>query len=168
MSRDETAAEQEWNAQELALRQERAGAPAGGDPRDAQYRIIARVLLEPPFDTLPDGFAAAVAARAERRPRLGDDVVEVWLPRVLVGVLALAGVGTAAAYGADAWRRAGRSDCAGGRSRCTGAGCRLDRCDWCVRRAVRADRARAAPRDLSRQTRTLQAAACRASSAVLQ
>ncbi len=107
MSRDETGRRREWDAQESALRRERAGAPAGGDPLVAQYRIVAQVLRDPPLDALPDDFAATVAARAEQRMGLGDDVVEVWLPRALVGVLTLAGVGTAVAYGAGTWRLVG-------------------------------------------------------------
>jgi hypothetical protein len=60
--------EREWQAQELALRQERSGrASTGKDLRVLRYRMLARALLQPLDKTLPADFAREVARRVEAR-----------------------------------------------------------------------------------------------------
>ncbi len=62
---DDAAREHEWLAQERALRRERLQLdPAGDDARSRRYRLLARVLREPPGETLPADFAQRVAERA--------------------------------------------------------------------------------------------------------
>jgi negative regulator of sigma E activity len=56
--------DQEWRAQELALRHERQPAAAGHDSRARAYQLIVRALRVPSTDTLPQDFAARVARRA--------------------------------------------------------------------------------------------------------
>ncbi len=94
---DDERAQREWDAQESALRAERAG----GRSRDAgvaEYRLIARALRTPPLDALPSDFAARTAARALREPRTANETVEVWLERGLVALLLLGGVVALLAY----------------------------------------------------------------------
>jgi hypothetical protein len=89
----------EWEAQERALQQERLGLEVDGrEARVGEYRLIARALRDPPLDPIPDDFAARIAARAKRE-RVADDRFEAWLQNGLLGLLAAAGVGTAAAFG---------------------------------------------------------------------
>jgi hypothetical protein len=93
----------EWQAQEQALRDERAGVPLqAGDARRAEYRLISRALRHPPLDPVPYDFARAVAARAARVAD-SDDRLERLLLRVLVGVMVVAGAVIAALYGAAWW-----------------------------------------------------------------
>ena len=77
----------EWEAQERALREERAGAPprrrSSGDT--GIYRLIVRALRNPRLDPLPSDFAAQVAARVEAESGAAD-FVETWLERGLVVV----------------------------------------------------------------------------------
>jgi hypothetical protein len=80
--------QREWDAQERAVRAERANAQAGSDATVAQYRLVARALRTPVLDALPRDFAAQTAARAER---IASEHVEVWLERALVALLLLAG-----------------------------------------------------------------------------
>jgi hypothetical protein len=96
---DDEREQREWDAQESALRAERAGeVRAGSDPAVAQYRLVARALRAPALDAIPHDFAARVAARAEREARIASDHVEVWLERALVALLLLAGIGAVLFY----------------------------------------------------------------------
>lgn len=95
---DDERAQREWDAQESALRAERAGSAAVGDSDVAQYRLIARALRTPELDALPRDFAAQTAARALREARLANESVEIWLGRGLVALLLLAGVAAIRAY----------------------------------------------------------------------
>ncbi len=101
---DEERERREWQAQESALRAERAGARASGDPDVAQYRLIARALRNPPLAPLPSDFAARVAASAERSSRGANESVEMWLERGLVALLLLAGAAALLVYNGD-WLR---------------------------------------------------------------
>ena len=93
----------EWQAQEQALRDERAGAPLqAGDARRGEYRLISRALRHPPLDPVPYDFARTVAARAVRVADV-DDRLERVLLRALVGVMTVAGAVIAAMYGATWW-----------------------------------------------------------------
>jgi hypothetical protein len=88
----ETEREQrEWEAQERALVEERAGARARGDVNVAQYRLIARALRRPQLAPLPSDFAARTAARAMIESRAASERVEVWLERGLIALLLVAG-----------------------------------------------------------------------------
>ena len=60
--------ERESGLQAEAERAERAGLPATGDAAVDRYRLVVRALREPPDAILPAGFAARVAAIAERTP----------------------------------------------------------------------------------------------------
>lgn len=91
--------EAEWQAQERALRDERAGSPLPvGDARRAEYRLVSRALRHPPLDPVPFDFARTVAARVARATD-GDDRLERLLLRVLVGLLAVAGMVIGTVYG---------------------------------------------------------------------
>jgi len=83
--------QREWEAQERALVDERAGARAGGDANVAQYRLIARALRRPQLAPLPSDFAARTAARAAVESRAASERVEVWLERGLIALLLVAG-----------------------------------------------------------------------------
>ena len=88
--RNDQDAALEWSDQERALREERLGlGSAFGEPRVAQYRLLARMLSEPAGDSLPYNFAALVAARADAASENAGDRVEIWVQRVLLAVLAL-------------------------------------------------------------------------------
>jgi hypothetical protein len=87
---DDERERREWNAQEGALRAERAGG-RHGDAGVAEYRLVARVLRAPPLDPLPSDFAARTAARALHEQRLANESVEIWLERGLVALLLVAG-----------------------------------------------------------------------------
>ena len=100
---DEERERREWQAQENALRAERAGARAG-DSDVAQYRLVARALRSPPLAPIPSDFAARVAASAERSARGANESVEMWLERGLVALLLLAGVAALIVYNGD-WLR---------------------------------------------------------------
>jgi len=91
----------EWDAQEGAVRAERAGSAAGGDTGVAQYRVIARALRTPELDAIPRDFAAQAAARAQRDARLASESIEVWLQRGLVALLLLAGAVALRVYGGE-------------------------------------------------------------------
>jgi hypothetical protein len=61
--------EREWQAQESAMRLERLNLdPLREDTRSRRYRLLARVLRQPPEDGLPADFATRVAARAAASP----------------------------------------------------------------------------------------------------
>jgi hypothetical protein len=93
--------QREWQAQESAMRAERAGSAAVGDADVEQYRLIARALRTPRIDVIPADFAAQTAARAVREARLANETVEIWLGRVLVAFLLLAGAVAMRVYGGD-------------------------------------------------------------------
>ena len=92
----------EWQAQESAMRVERAGSAAVGDAGVEQYRLIARALRTPRIDFIPPDFAAQTAARAVREARLANETVEIWLGRVLVAFLLIAGAVAMRVYGGEA------------------------------------------------------------------
>ena len=93
----------EWQAQERALRAERARERAPGDPAMAQYRLIARALRDPPLAPLPSDFAVKTAARVVGAQTLGERV-DVWLGRALLALLLLAGVAALYVYNGDSLR----------------------------------------------------------------
>ncbi|HEV2538856.1 MAG TPA: hypothetical protein VGU03_04035 [Frateuria sp.] len=91
--------ENEWATQERALADERAGvASPAGDPRVRSYRLLAHVLAQPPEAQLPPDFARRMAQRVQPPARAADNRLETWL----FGLLALAGLVSAAIYG-NAW-----------------------------------------------------------------
>ena len=98
---DSEREQREWNAQESALRAERAASSASGDADVAQYRVIARALRTPQLDAIPREFAAQTAARALRDARLANESVEVWLSRGLIALLLLAGAVALRVYGGE-------------------------------------------------------------------
>lgn len=103
---DNDAVEREWQRQERAMQQERAGLdPAAAEPGLQAYRQIARALAEPPQAQLPADFARRTARKVERTAtaeRTDGGRFEQWLVVLLLGVFALAGVIVAAMYG-RAW-----------------------------------------------------------------
>lgn len=106
----------EWSAQERALAEERAGLGLeAGDAQLRSYRLIARLLAQPPADELPTDFAWRTAQLVERSgavPRPADMRLERNLLALLVAALALAGVAALALYGA-AWAPAFEQGAAG-------------------------------------------------------
>lgn len=99
---DSEREQREWDAQEAALRAERAGSTAAGDADVAQYRLIAHALRAPQIDAIPRDFAAETAARALREQRIANETLEVWLGRGLVALLVLAGAVAIRVYGGEA------------------------------------------------------------------
>ena len=102
---DDERNEGEWLAQERALEQERRGAPGNeGTARERRYRVLARVLAEPPVRDLPSDFAATVARRAhalDAAQEVREQRFERRLIAALWSVLALAVIGVAAMYGEE-------------------------------------------------------------------
>ena len=99
----ETEPEQrEWDAQENAMRAERAESAAEGDAEFEQYRLIARALRTPQLDAIPRDFAAETAARALRDQRIANEAFEIWLGRGLIALLLLAGAAAIRVYGGEA------------------------------------------------------------------
>lgn len=91
----------EWEAQERALRDARAGI-ATQDPQAARYRAVVDALRQPLPELLPPDFAARVAARAiaaAPRQAASDARLEGLLVRGLAALLGLSGAVTAALYG---------------------------------------------------------------------
>jgi hypothetical protein len=88
--------EREWQAQERARQDARAGTPST-DPLAARYRAVADALRAPPPDVLPADFAARVAAQVRHAPL--DARFEGTLVRTLTTLLGLSGAVTAAVYG---------------------------------------------------------------------
>lgn len=88
------AFEREWEIQEFAREAERSGiGSAYGDGRMGRYRLLARILRKPPADTLPQDFAAQMAARvaaSRERRTSADGGFEVTLLAVLAGFLMVA------------------------------------------------------------------------------
>jgi predicted lipid-binding transport protein (Tim44 family) len=85
----------EWQAQEQALRRERVRGAS--DDRDSaqvrSYRVVMRTLKQPPPDLLPENFAEQVAARAERDAvapaRLESGLLATLMTTLLCGLIAL-------------------------------------------------------------------------------
>ena len=98
---DSEREQREWQAQETAMRGERAGSAAGGDADIEQYRLIARALRTPRIDAIPLDFAAQTAARALREERLANETLEIWLGRGLVALLLVAGAIAIRVYGGE-------------------------------------------------------------------
>ena len=95
--------QREWEAQERALYEERSGAPSKGDRTVDTYRLVARVLRNPPLAPLPSDFVARTAARARALRAVGEHV-EIWLERGLVALLLLGGAAALLVYNGD-WLR---------------------------------------------------------------
>ena len=98
---DNEREQREWEAQESAMRSERAGTAAVGDADVEQYRLIARALRRPRIDAIPLDFAAQTAARAVREARVANEKFEIWLGRGLVALLLLAGAVAIRVYGGE-------------------------------------------------------------------
>ncbi|HSC14013.1 MAG TPA: hypothetical protein VLI71_02805 [Gammaproteobacteria bacterium] len=98
---DSEREQREWEAQESAMRGERAGSAAGGGADVEQYRLIARALRTPRIDSIPLDFAAQTAARAVHEARVANETVEIWLGRGLVALLLLAGAIAIRVYGGE-------------------------------------------------------------------
>ena len=98
---DSERQQREWQAQETAMRGERAGSAATGDAGVEQYRLIARALRTPQIDAIPLDFAAQTAARALREEQLANETLEIWLGRGLVALLLVAGAIAIRIYGGD-------------------------------------------------------------------
>jgi hypothetical protein len=98
---DSEREQREWEAQESAMRGERAGSAASADVAVEQYRVIARALRTPHIDAIPVDFAAQTAARALREARIANETVEIWLVRGLVALLLLAGAVAIRIYGGE-------------------------------------------------------------------
>lgn len=95
--------EVEWQAQEIALEQERRRRDgANDDALVTRYRMIARALAEPPASALPEDFASALAARVGVRAEI-DARFEQRLVVVLVVALVVSGLVVAAIYGHSWW-----------------------------------------------------------------
>jgi hypothetical protein len=99
-------AKREWDAQERAVREERAGARQGdrtaarSSPHVGIYRLVVRALKQPPLDPIPTDFAALTAARIEAESGTAD-FVETWLERGLVVLLIFVGAGAVLSYNAE-------------------------------------------------------------------
>jgi hypothetical protein len=95
----------EWSAQERALAEERAGLGLeAGDAPLRSYRLVARLLAQPPAERLPADFAWRTAQLAERagvNPRLADTRLERNLLALLAAALAVSGLAAVALYGAN-------------------------------------------------------------------
>lgn len=93
--------EREWQAQEQALRDRRAGVAAtDGDGSD--YRLIDAALRRAPPPALPMDFAAAVARQLARQPKPAIDArLEMGLTVVMLLTLAIAGLFYAQQDGRD-------------------------------------------------------------------
>jgi hypothetical protein len=107
---NERVDEREWQAQERALRELRAGMPSrdevlGGDEAlVARYRHVARALAVPPAPGLHAGFAAEVARLAATRHAAPDTGFERGLLRALLLAMVLSSAVVVAVYGVQWWR----------------------------------------------------------------
>ena len=98
----------EWEAQERAFREERAGSKGGRTDVGASadtgiYRLVVRALRNPRLDPLPSDFAALTAKRIEAESSAAD-FVEIWLERGLVVLLMLTGAAVVVSYSAEPLR----------------------------------------------------------------
>lgn len=98
--------EREWQAQERALGEVRAGVQASADDITlAQYRDIAKALRQPPQSGLPPDFAASVARLAHQLPASAEHArsklarSELALVRALVAIFALSALVALGVYG---------------------------------------------------------------------
>lgn len=94
----------EWDAQERARRDARAGrAASADDPQSRDYARIAHALARPMQARLPSNFAFQVAQLAALLPRPVqlDLRLERWLVRALVGAMALGALVSAVVFGGD-------------------------------------------------------------------
>src|SRR5258708_11608256 len=103
---DHPALEDEWRAQERALRAERECADnVHDDARMRSYRAIARTLRDPLSDALPADFAAQAAQRVAAQTReSADTAFATPFERIAIGLMiALFGlaIGTAVALSAS-------------------------------------------------------------------
>lgn len=90
---NDAATAAEWDAQERALADERAGRdPWASDPALHSYRRMAHLLAQPPVEQLPPDFARRVARQAERAPtaRPVDARLETSLLTALAAAMAVA------------------------------------------------------------------------------
>lgn len=98
--------EREWQAQEKAMRCERAGIelPAS-DTLGAAYLPIAQALSRPLQSGLPDNFAARVAAMAGAGPRPAEveSQLEQWLLLALAIVFGTCALAAVVVYGNGNW-----------------------------------------------------------------
>ncbi len=107
---NENVDEREWQAQERALREVRAGMRPhdetlrGDEALVARYRHVARALAVPPAPGLDAGFAAEVARLAVTRHAAPDTGFERGLLRALLLALALSSAVVVALYGVQWWR----------------------------------------------------------------
>ena len=97
--------EHEWQAQERAMREERAGVAASDDPTLAHYRQVARALRRPPASAPPPDFARRVAASVAAAHAPPDMRLEMLLLRALSGLLGVSAIVAAVLYGGQ-WRHA--------------------------------------------------------------
>jgi len=81
------AHEREWLAHEHAMRRERLHLdPAGDDARAQRYRLLARVLREPPTDGLPADFAQQLASQVASAPA---NIIDTRIERILTTSLGI-------------------------------------------------------------------------------
>ena len=96
----------EWLAQEEAMRRERLHLdPRGEDARTSQYRLLARMLRQPPPQG-PDPDFAQHMTRLVERPRIAGrfaTTLERRLTLVLAGVFVFAAITVTALYGRAWW-----------------------------------------------------------------
>ncbi len=78
----------EFDAQQRAVSDERAGRPAASDPTIACYRALHRAILVAPLPEPPAAFAAAIAAQVEHAQ--GSETLETLLQRLLLTTVAIA------------------------------------------------------------------------------
>ena len=95
--------EQEWQAQERALR----------DERDAAFSALRQALRQPPIPAIPMDFAARVARRADAAREAADSRFERVLLQVLIAVLGVSAGVISVLYGAQ-WLQAVSEFGAGG------------------------------------------------------
>ncbi|MBT2746135.1 MULTISPECIES: hypothetical protein [unclassified Lysobacter] len=100
---DDPRIAREWELQERAQREERAGAPMDeADPRLAQYRLLTRALRAPVMEPIAYGFAEQIARRAQALAA-GNDRVERYLQQLLLAALVVAGAAMVWSSSANWW-----------------------------------------------------------------
>lgn len=107
MNHETNPHESEWQAQERAREQARGITQAGSPVTHADV-LVAQALRSAPLPSLPPDFARDVARLAAAVPARAEDTNDSPLEQVLTAALGLslgiAGVLTAAHYGADWWQ----------------------------------------------------------------
>lgn len=98
------ACEAEWQAQETALAQERAGLAPSGQPGIDMNRLLCRTLDQAPADVLPPDFATRLA-RQVASERSAGHVQGTGRFELLLAAGGLAALGCAGlwAWSRDAW-----------------------------------------------------------------